>query len=138
MWQLNSRSKILLPKSRELILTHRVSWLVWTNPDHANWNSASRSDPSCVLLPPKSPSRPHHNQITTIAVALSTRSGAKMSQVNKALKTAQIEEWGKVRRVDSDEGDTMRACSLGTISEDSRDATCVRVRGFHIFLNLQR
>lgn len=91
------------------------------------------SDPSCVLLPPKSPSRPEPNQIVTIAAALSTRSGAKMSQVNAALKTAHIEEWGKVRRVDSDEGDTMRACSLGTIAEDSRDATYVRVCNFQIF-----
>ncbi|KAJ7752315.1 hypothetical protein B0H16DRAFT_1546550 [Mycena metata] len=84
------------------------------------------SYPSCVLLPPKSPSRPAPNQITTIAAALSTRSGATMTQVNAALKTATIEEWGKVKRVDFDEGDTMRASALGTTAEDSRDATHVR------------
>lgn len=50
-----------------------------------------------------------------------------MTQVNKALKDAIIEEWGKVRRIDSDEGDTMRSCSLGSIAEDARDATHVRV-----------
>ncbi|KAJ7716634.1 hypothetical protein B0H16DRAFT_1469994 [Mycena metata] len=49
-----------------------------------------------------------------------------MAQVSAALKPATIEEWGKVRRVDSDEGDTMRAWSLGTTAEDSRDATYVR------------
>ncbi|KAJ7138978.1 hypothetical protein C8R44DRAFT_867146 [Mycena epipterygia] len=49
-----------------------------------------------------------------------------MAQVNTALKGAIIEEWGKVRRIDSDEGDTMRSCSLGTVAEDARDATYVR------------
>ncbi|KAJ7204111.1 hypothetical protein GGX14DRAFT_369095 [Mycena pura] len=49
-----------------------------------------------------------------------------MAQVTTALRGALVEEWGKVRRVDSEEGDTMRSCSLGTIAEDSRDATYVR------------
>ncbi|KAJ7442912.1 hypothetical protein B0H11DRAFT_1932110 [Mycena galericulata] len=84
-------------------------------------------DPSCILLPPKSPSlRPDAGQLRSIAAALSTRTGAKMPQVNKALKDAIIEEWGKVRRIDSDEGDTMKSCSLGSITEDARDATYVR------------
>lgn len=61
-------------------------------------------------------------------MALSTRSGAKVAQVNAALKNALIEEWGKVRRIDSEEGDTMRSCSLGVMAEDARDATYVRVR----------
>ncbi|KAF7341602.1 hypothetical protein MSAN_02057500 [Mycena sanguinolenta] len=39
---------------------------------------------------------------------------------------ASIEEWGKVRRIDSDAGDTMRSCSLGIVAEDARDATYVR------------
>ncbi|KAJ7655446.1 hypothetical protein B0H17DRAFT_941344 [Mycena rosella] len=82
--------------------------------------------PSCILLPPKSPARPTSNQIRTIAAALSTRSGARMVHVNKAMKAAVVEEWGKVRRVDSDEGDTMKSCSLGTVAEDARDATYVR------------
>ncbi|KAJ6538261.1 hypothetical protein DFH09DRAFT_930551 [Mycena vulgaris] len=82
--------------------------------------------PSCILLPPKSPTRPDAAQIKTIAAALSTRSGTSMRDVNTALKTADVEEWGKVRRVDSEEGDTMRSCSLGTTAEDSRDATYVR------------
>ncbi|KAJ7480049.1 hypothetical protein B0H11DRAFT_1725244 [Mycena galericulata] len=83
--------------------------------------------PSCILLPPKSPSlRPDAGQLRSIAAALSTRTGAKMPQVNKALKDAIIEEWGKVRRIDSDEGDTMKSCSLGSITEDARDATYVR------------
>jgi len=38
-----------------------------------------------------------------------------------------IEEWGKVRRVDSDEGDTIQTSSLGRRSTDKRDATFVRM-----------
>lgn len=38
-----------------------------------------------------------------------------------------IEEWGKVRRVDSDEGDTMVSASMRKVgTDDSRDATFVR------------
>ncbi|KAJ7666787.1 hypothetical protein DFH06DRAFT_984464 [Mycena polygramma] len=87
---------------------------------------ADPSYPSCILLPPKSSIRPDSNQLKTIAVALSTRTGASMRDVNRALRDATVDEWGKVRRVDSDEGDTMRSCSLGTIADDSRDATYVR------------
>ncbi|KAJ7204051.1 hypothetical protein GGX14DRAFT_369096 [Mycena pura] len=82
--------------------------------------------PSCILLPPKSPIQPNAAQIKTIAAALSTRTEASMQAVNNALRTAHIEEWGKVHRIDTDEGDTMRSCSLGTTAEDSRDATYVR------------
>lgn len=87
----------------------------------------SNADPSCILLPPKAPARPPPNQIRSIAAALSTRSGKKMLAVNNALKNAIVEEWGKVRRVDSEAGDTMRSCSLGLTAEDMRDATYVRV-----------
>ncbi|KAJ7681395.1 hypothetical protein B0H17DRAFT_1161144 [Mycena rosella] len=82
--------------------------------------------PSCVLLPPRSRATPSLAQMKTIATALSTRSGSSMRDVNNALKAAEVEEWGKVRRIDSEEGDTMRSCSLGTTAEDSRDATYVR------------
>ncbi|KAJ7504654.1 hypothetical protein B0H11DRAFT_2221389 [Mycena galericulata] len=50
-----------------------------------------------------------------------------MAQVTRALQDAIVEEWGKVCRIDdSDEGHPMRSCSLGTIADDSRDATYVR------------
>ncbi|KAJ7131032.1 hypothetical protein C8R44DRAFT_904086 [Mycena epipterygia] len=82
--------------------------------------------PSCILLPPKSPARSDVNQLKTIAAALATRFDARMREVTVALQGALVEEWGKVRWVDSDEGDTMRSCSLGITAEDSRDATYVR------------
>ncbi|KAJ7342463.1 hypothetical protein DFH08DRAFT_782878 [Mycena albidolilacea] len=82
--------------------------------------------PTCILLPPKSPNRPNTNAIRSIAIALSTRTGGKIGSITKALKDAVIEEWGKVRRIDSEAGDTMRSCSVGILAEDSRDATYVR------------
>jgi hypothetical protein len=84
-------------------------------------------DPSCILLPPKSPFTPGKNQLTTIAAALSIHCEASMPVVNAALQGALVEEWGKVRRVDSEEGDTICSCSLGSVAEDSRDATYVWV-----------
>jgi hypothetical protein len=51
-----------------------------------------------------------------------------MRLVRFHLDNAHIEEWGKVRRIDSDVGDTMRASSLGLPRDDARDATYVRVR----------
>jgi hypothetical protein len=72
---------------------------------------------------------PSSGELRSIAAALSTRLDATMTQVNRALKGATVEDWGKVRRIDSDEGDTMRSCSLGANAEDTRDATYVRVSG---------
>ncbi|RDB22210.1 hypothetical protein Hypma_010657 [Hypsizygus marmoreus] len=108
------------------------------------------SYPTCVLLPPSIHERPAENLISHIAAAFRTRAqveanagpphpqtrpGAKkgsvlatvaMSEVKRHLRTAEMQQWGKVRRVDSDEGDTMRAALLGSTTEDSRDATFVR------------
>jgi hypothetical protein len=47
--------------------------------------------------------------------------------IRGSLKMAIIEEWGKVRRVDSDEGDTMRAFTMVKVGEDNRNASYVRV-----------
>jgi len=46
---------------------------------------------------------------------------------------ANITAWGKVRRTDSEEGDTMNASSLVKAQEDSRDATFVRVSHYCCF-----
>jgi hypothetical protein len=84
-------------------------------------------DPSCILLPPKSKDRPAENFIASIAAALATRFDVNIAVVKNHLKSAEIEEWGKVRRIDSNAGDTMRTSSLGVIRDDTRDATYVRV-----------
>lgn len=83
------------------------------------------SDPTCRLLPPKSPERPA--DLTALIGALATRFNVTIGVVKRHLRTADIEEWGKVQRIDSDEGDVMRTAHLGSVRDDSRDATFVRV-----------
>jgi hypothetical protein len=68
--------------------------------------------PSYILLPPKSPPRPNKNQLDSITTAISTYCEAPMSDVNAALKGTLVEEWGKVRRIYSDAGHTIKSCSL--------------------------
>lgn len=51
-----------------------------------------------------------------------------IAKVKNLVQDAIITEWGKVRRIDSDAGDTMRSSSLGIQAQDSRDATFIRVR----------
>lgn len=87
-------------------------------------------DPSCVLLPPKSKSRPAPNLVARIAPALATRFDVTVKVVNRHLRKATIEEWGKIRCVDSDAGDTITAFSMSTDRDDMRDTTYVRVRDF--------
>jgi len=99
-----------------------------------NCNHHHLTDPSCVFLPPKSPNRPAANLINNIAAALATRFNVHIATVRPFLDTALIEEWGKIHRVDSDAGDTMHASSIGTIRDDSWDATYVRVWLFDLQL----
>jgi hypothetical protein len=53
----------------------------------------------------------------------------KQGDIEKALMdpSCKIESWGRLRRVDTDAGDTIRASSLVPLGEDSRDASFVRV-----------
>jgi hypothetical protein len=83
-----------------------------------------------MLLPPHSKSRPAANLINGIAAALSTRFRKPIATIRPHLGAAVVEEWGKVRRIDSDAGDTMSASSLCVTRDDTRDATFVRVRIF--------
>jgi hypothetical protein len=62
-----------------------------------------------------------------IAAALATRFDIPVPDIRGSLKMAIIEEWGKVRRVDSDEGDTMRAFTMVKVGEDNCNASYVRV-----------
>ena len=66
--------------------------------------------------------------MTTIAAALATRFDKDIRSVRHDLRGAVVEEWGKVRRVDSDAGDTMHASALVPARDGTRDATYVRVR----------
>ncbi len=59
--------------------------------------------------------------------ALVTRLQRPLGIVKQHLQQADITEWGKVQRIDSDAGDMMRASKLGILRDDSRDASWVRV-----------
>jgi hypothetical protein len=65
--------------------------------------------------------------LKSVAAALSTRFSIPVTTIRKLLKDSTIQEWGKVRRVDSEEGDTIQSLSLGRKAIDRRDATFVRV-----------
>lgn len=88
------------------------------------------ADPGYILLPPRSRHRPV-GHLRRIAAALATRYGKdSISGMKEALNTAVVDEWGKVRRVDSADGDTMVCSSMrGARADDSRDASFVRVCG---------
>ena len=85
-------------------------------------------DPSCILLPPHSRVRPAETLMTAIAAALATRFDKDIRSIRHDLREAVVEEWGKVRCVDSEAGDTMHASTLVAARDDTRDATHVRVR----------
>jgi hypothetical protein len=91
---------------------------------------------------PRSQTRPADHLIAGIAAALATRFDVDIHLVKDHLKNASIEEWGKVRRVDSDAGDTMRASSMIVAQDDTRDATYVWVnpicQSIHPFKLMQR
>jgi hypothetical protein len=85
------------------------------------------SDPTCVLLPPHRISAPITDGLfAKIAICLSTRyNQPRLAKVKKHLLLENIEQWGKVRRLDG--GDTMHASSAVKKLQDSRDASFIRV-----------
>ncbi|KAJ7588304.1 hypothetical protein C8J56DRAFT_786059, partial [Mycena floridula] len=86
----------------------------------------AKPNPTCRLLPPRAPERPDVSTLKPLIGALATRFNVTVNIIRTALKDAMIEEWGRVQRIDSAAGDVIRSSSLGTIREDSRDATYVR------------
>ncbi|KDR78335.1 hypothetical protein GALMADRAFT_95000, partial [Galerina marginata CBS 339.88] len=65
--------------------------------------------PTCILLPPRKPASSIGDLDTgilkSVAAALSTRFGIPVTTIRKLLADSKVKEWGKVRRVDSEEGD---------------------------------
>ena len=81
-------------------------------------------DPTCTLLYPKSTEQLPSNVLDRISAALATRYNVS-KVVAKRQIPKQIDQWGKVRRIDG--GDTMVAALIGRHSLDRRDATHIRV-----------
>jgi len=63
-----------------------------------------------------------------IVAALATRFDAAVSDIRRSLKGSTVREWGKVRRVDTEEGDMIHVFTMVKMGEDNRDASYVRVR----------
>jgi hypothetical protein len=92
------------------------------------------SDPTCVLLPPRCALPPSTGVLNQIIAALATRYDTTVAVIRKNVAVDQIEEWGKVRRIDG--GDTMNASALASSTEDRRDATFVRVSVLYVYDDL--
>ena len=68
----------------------------------------------------------------SLMAALATRFSVQIAKFRPHLDAAGIEDWGKIRRIDSDAGDTMCASVVAPLQDDSRDATYVRVGQLHL------
>ncbi|KAF5342763.1 hypothetical protein D9758_017036 [Tetrapyrgos nigripes] len=112
--------------------------------------------PDFLLCLPKAQSPEGHLSagfVTSICAALVTRLNNEhipgqrrkripIGMVRRHLQSAQIEIWGCMRQVDSEEGETIRASSVGgTALEDTRDATFIRYQAYvdvHARMNNRR
>lgn len=88
------------------------------------------ADPTCALLPPHQPlgTITDAKLLRRIAVCLTTRFGIHYSAAKRLVSSENVEAYSKVRRLDSEGGDTMSASSLVRQTRDRRDATWIRVR----------
>ncbi|KAF5343759.1 hypothetical protein D9758_015334 [Tetrapyrgos nigripes] len=72
------------------------------------------------------PSSPKAQHCTQKSPSFAMQFGSKIGNVRKALAMAVIEEYGAVKRIDSEEGDTMCCSSLYKPPQDSHDPTFVQ------------
>ncbi|KAI0083145.1 hypothetical protein BDY19DRAFT_900743 [Irpex rosettiformis] len=80
---------------------------------------------TCILLPPRLPSGTVQDPqlLKRIQVHFATRFGRPLAAVRRGFSGAQVEAFGRVRRIG---GDTMWASSMISHSEDRRDPTWIR------------
>ena len=111
------------------ILTHLVSDRLHEQRPHSSRNQAhfSLTDPTCILLTPWRPSSTIPSSvIDKIIISLATRYEKSVTAIRSHFSQDFVEQWGRVRWLEG--GDDMYASSLAHITEDSRDATFIRVR----------
>lgn len=84
-------------------------------------------DPTRVLLLPHIRVAPTADTLGRIAAALATQFSVSVAVAKAFLRNLQVEQWGKVHRVNSTEGDTMRASIMGSTRDDSHDVSHVCV-----------
>ncbi|KZP33936.1 hypothetical protein FIBSPDRAFT_943038 [Athelia psychrophila] len=89
--------------------------------------------PTRVLLLPHIRVAPTADTLGRIAAALATQFSVSVAVAKAFLRNLQVEQWGKVHRVNSTEGDTMRASIMGSTRDDSHDVSHIIIHGSHIF-----
>lgn len=65
----------------------------------------------------------------SIEDSLASRFGVAKKIVQRLLKSAVVEQWGRVRVTDQDTDDMVWAAAVRPTSEDEREASYVRVSG---------
>ncbi len=92
------------------------------------------TDPAHVLFPHVSREFVDTDQLSAICSTLATKFGMANDVIRRFRHEIIIEQWGRVRRADFETGETMRASEVGKVSDDSRDATFVKVSLISIVL----
>ncbi|KIY51358.1 hypothetical protein FISHEDRAFT_37513 [Fistulina hepatica ATCC 64428] len=89
------------------------------------------ADDTCILLPPRRMQPLAAGLANALVGALSTRFDVTVKRIRQHLRFDLIEEYGRVRRIDSTEGDTICAASMRDAQmEDGRDASYVRYEAY--------
>ena len=87
-----------------------------------------------MLLPPHTKDTLPSATLNRIAAAIATKYSVNKTVARKFVPSV-IDQYGKIRRTDSDDGDTMVASQTGKKSVDRRDATFIRVFQQSFFLS---
>jgi len=83
------------------------------------------TDPTCILLPPRTATAPEGSLFKRVIAALATRYDTSATHIQHICSAECVKTWGKVRQLDV--GDTMHAAGVIKPAQDSRDASFVRV-----------
>jgi hypothetical protein len=88
--------------------------------------SSPHLDPTYQFFSPKS--APFESRLQkSVENALASRFSVAKKVIQRLLKSAVVEQWGRVRVTDSDTDDMIWAAALRPTSEDQREASYVRV-----------
>jgi hypothetical protein len=83
-------------------------------------------DPTCGFFSPK-PIPLESRLQKSVEDSLASRFGVAKKVIQRLLKSAVVEQWGRVRVTDPDTDDMIWAAAMRPASEDEREASYVRV-----------
>ena len=69
----------------------------------------------------------------SVEKALASRFGVAKKVTERLLKSAVVEQWGRVHIIDPDTDDMVWAAKMRPTSEDEREASYVRVSGWNTY-----